>query len=267
MNEGAALRACAEGLWPRLEPLLPGLSIEVPERIASTNTALIERASGGDASPCLMVALEQTGGRGRLGRAWHAQPGASLAFSLALPFAPADWSGLSLAVGVALADALDPTETSRPPRIGLKWPNDLWLAGRKLGGILIETVAAGSARLAVIGIGLNIAPVDAPGASDGVACLRETTPDARADSVLAQVAEPLVKALRSFEAEGFAAFASRFAARDLLRGCSVTTTLPDAPEGTALGVAGNGALQLRTPRGVVEIASGEVSVRPATLQG
>ena len=101
------------------------------------------------------MAQEQTQGRGRQGRAWHALPGSSLTFSLGLSLAPQDWSGLSLAVGVALADALDPardqasgSETAAP-RILLKWPNDLWLrdgqaagGGRKLGGVLIETAHA-----------------------------------------------------------------------------------------------------------------------------
>ena len=87
--------------------------------------------------PCLRLADRQTVGRGRHGRQWQSAPGRSLTFSLALRLAAADWSGLSLAVGVAIADALDPLrDAGRQPvvpdattrmRIGLKWPNDLWL--------------------------------------------------------------------------------------------------------------------------------------------
>src|SRR5256885_9498073 len=124
----------AEALWEQLTPLLPGLSVEVVARISSTNTALLERARivtpaaeegdmaqvrrsvestafgrrAADLQPCLLVAEHQTHGRGRQGRVWQAAPGASLTFSLALPLAPKDWSGLSLAVGVTLAEALDP---------------------------------------------------------------------------------------------------------------------------------------------------------------
>ena len=65
-----------------------------------------------DVQPCLLVAEQQTRGRGRLGRGWIASAGASLTFSLALPLAPEEWSGLSLAVGLALAEALDPTAAS-----------------------------------------------------------------------------------------------------------------------------------------------------------
>ena len=286
----------AESLWQDLEPLLPGLSVEVVADTASTNTVLLERARvtmrdeadsefalvrrsresaafgrrAADVSPCLLVAEHQTGGRGRMGRAWTSARGASLTFSLSLPMAAADWSGLSLAVGVALADALDPHPQAGGPRIGLKWPNDLWLvggpnAGSKLGGILIESVTVGRHRLAVIGVGLNVQPQQQgtpPELTDGYACLQELDPTASAPDALARVARPLVRALVDFEHDGFAAFAPRFAARDLLRGRTVTTTLAEVPEGVAEGIDARGALRVRTPDGTVHsVISGEVSVR------
>ena len=282
----------AEALWQRLEPLLPGLSVEVVARSVSTNSALLERArvraepptdelvqvrrsieSGAfgrraaDVQPCLLVAEHQTGGRGRLGRTWQASIGASLTFSLSLPMSPADWSGLSLAVGVAIADALEPAGA----RVGLKWPNDLWLMdpaptpgappGRKLGGILIETVTAGPVRLAVIGIGLNITPQPLEDLSSGYACLQELDPDVTAPSALALVAEPLVRALKDFERHGFAPFAARYAARDLLRGRNVTTTQANVPHGVAAGISPTGALLVRDATELHEVSSGEVSVR------
>jgi len=130
-------------------------------------------AGGGLPRPwtsCLLVAQEQTQGRGRQGRAWHAQPGSSLTFSLGLRLAPQDWSGLSLAVGVALADALDPARgpssgsEDAAPRILLKWPNDLWLrdaqaagGGRKLGGVLIETATAWEVNPQTVEAGAQVA--------------------------------------------------------------------------------------------------------------
>jgi BirA family biotin operon repressor/biotin-[acetyl-CoA-carboxylase] ligase len=193
-----------------------------------------------------------------------------LTFSLALPMRMADWSGLSLAVGVALADALEPN--FRPDlqpgaaRIGLKWPNDLWLMdapgiGVKLGGILIETVAAGAQRLAVIGIGLNVLPLDQPEGTTEFGCLQSFEPQASAPALLERVALPLVRALKQFEREGFGAFAERYAARDLLRGQPVRTTLPEVPEGVAQGVTSDGALVVQTAAGQKHITSGEVSVR------
>lgn len=300
MPEQPIIHWGAEALWEQLVPLLPGLSVEVVHRATSTNTTLLERAraapdtraegadvqvrrsveSGAfgrravDLQPCLLVAEHQSAGRGRQGRPWQSAPGASLTFSLGLPLAATDWSGLSLAVGVALCDALAPP-TASGPQVGLKWPNDLWLMdgsahgapnGRKLGGILIETVSAGAAsstRLVIIGIGLNVLPFDAAEARTGFASLHELDAGATAPGVLAKIARPLVQALQQFEREGFAAFAERFAARDLLLGHMVRTTLPEVPEGVARGVSPQGALRVQTAAGIVSVSSGEVSVRLA----
>ena len=261
------LRWDTSALRQQLDPVLPGLSVEVLERTVSTNSMLLERARTIGVQPCLLVAEQQTGGRGRQGRVWHSAAGASLMFSLGLPLQVADWSGLSLAVGVAVADALDPAAIgSARHRIGLKWPNDLWLmdgagAGRKLGGILIETVAAGPQRLAVIGIGLNVRPLALGDASSGFASLQELDASATAPAVLQRIALPLLLALQRFEREGFGAFADRFGARDLLRGHPVRTTQPDVPEGVAQGVSAQGALLVQTADGVKPVSSGEVSVR------
>lgn len=291
----------AEALWRQLSPLLPGLSVEVVARSMSTNSELLERARlapsprasrfgaldeappprgagrrHDDARPCLLVAEEQLGGRGRLGRGWRSAAGTSLTFSLALPLAPADWSGLSLAVGVALAEALQPAAPDGgPPRLMVKWPNDLWLvddaagagapSGRKLGGVLIETLAVGARRLAVVGVGLNVAPLPAALAAElagGAACMREIDAGATPPDTLARVALPLLAALREFERDGYAAFAARFAARDLLRGRAVVTTHPAVPEGVARGTDARGALRVEAPDGWHALDSGDVSVRP-----
>jgi len=265
---GAGIHWGAEALWQQLEPLLPGLSVEVLPEVASTNTLLVERARA-DHAPCLLVAEAQTAGRGRLGRAWVSAPGASLTFSIALPLAPRSWSGLSLAVGLAVADALDPAPATSP-KIGLKWPNDLWLRNRKLGGILIETVVRGNERIVVAGIGLNLQPQ----AIDGTASLDEIDGgvDADAPAVLARIALPLVRALLDFQAHGFEAVAAAYARRDVLRGHAVHTiaggvaagVAADGGGGTAEGVDGDGALCVRNAAGELHrVVSGEVSVRLA----
>lgn len=291
----------AQALWQELVGLLPGLSVEVLASVDSTNTRLLERArllSGDrrgpvttpgdldavragdgrptphgrrqdDNRPALLVAELQTLGRGRQGRTWQSSAGRSLTFSLALPLHPPSWSGLSLAVGVALADALDPASGETPPRLWLKWPNDLWLMdapgrGRKLGGILIETMAVGERRMAVIGIGLNVLPrATTADLSSGYACLQELQADYDAPRALHRVAAPLVRALQTFGREGFAPFAAAFARRDLLFGQPVTTTLQGVPEGVAEGVDEQGALRVRVDgSGLHALVSGEVSVRP-----
>lgn len=276
-TDAPRLRWPVEALWAQLQTLRPGLSVEVAAELDSTSTRLLERARAGDTAPCLLVAERQTAGRGRLGRPWFSDAGdtasagatgpASLTVSLGLVLAPADWSGLSLAVGVALAESLHAS-------VKLKWPNDLWLtgadgAGRKLGGVLIETqslpadAAQAGARYAVIGIGINLdAPAARPELTLPAAGWRELEPAARAPELLARLAPPLLGALARFEQEGFAVFARRFKLRDALAGRPVTTTDAGLPQGRADGVDARGALRLLTDGGLRLLTSGEVSVRP-----
>jgi BirA family transcriptional regulator, biotin operon repressor / biotin---[acetyl-CoA-carboxylase] ligase len=248
----------AEAVWEAVSPLLPGFTVEVVPEVASTNSELMRRARAGRMEPVLLVAEQQTAGRGRLGRGWSSKAGESLTFSLGLPLAPADWSGLSLAVGVALAESLH-------PRIQLKWPNDLWLADRKLAGILIETASFGEGRdaqrYAVVGAGINIARPDDAGLSTPPAWLQELLPRVDAGQALLRVAEPLVQAILAFQTFGYAPFQSRFNARDALRDRPVA--LSDGTTGTAHGTSEAGALLVHTARGMNTVTSAEVSVRPA----
>ena len=247
----------AEAIWEAMAPLLPGFTVEVLPQVDSTSSELMRRLRAGQIEPTLLVAEQQTAGRGRMGRGWQSQIGDSLTFSLSLPLAPTDWSGLSLAVGVSVVESLH-------PELQLKWPNDVWLQGRKLGGILIETAgAAGAQRHAVIGIGINIATpaVDAAQALSTVpASLRELMPGIDAPAALLRLAEPLVRTVQAFEQQGFAPFQSRFARHDLLLGRPLT--LSSGVAGIGRGVDARGALQVMTDDGLQAITSAEVSVRP-----
>lgn len=263
----------AEALWEAVAPLWPGFTVEVLPEVDSTNSELMRRARAGQTEPVLLVAERQTAGRGRLGRAWHSDgpdapaPGsapalAALTFSLGLPLAPRDWAGLSLAVGTSLAESLD-------PQVRIKWPNDLWLHGRKLAGILIETAGAGSGsaapRYAVVGVGINLLPRAAQGLSTAPAWLQELLPGVDGPQALQRVLLPLVQALQAFESDGFAPFQARFQARDALRDLAVT--LSDGTIGTAHGVGEDGALLVHTSAGMQQITSSEVSVRPVGAAG
>ena len=277
----APIRWPAEAVWDAVAPLLPGFTVEVLPSIDSTNTELMRRARAGQTEPTLLVAEQQTAGRGRLGRVWQSDVGASLMLSLGLPMAPRDWSGLSLAVGVSVAESLQPTlpplEPVQPPRIGLKWPNDLWLSGdRKLGGILVETASfvapqavhpapahGTAARYVVVGIGINALPRSGEGMSMPPGSLQDVEPDLDAPAALLRIVPPLVAMLQGFEACGFAPVQPRFAARDVLQGRPVT--LSDGQTGTAHGVGEDGALLVHTAQGMQAVTSAEISVRPAVL--
>jgi len=259
----------SEAIWQAVSPLLPGFTIEVVPEIDSTNAELMRRLRADCADPVLLVAEHQTAGRGRMARPWHDRPGGAgqsgpgtLMFSLGLPLAPKDWSGLSLAVGWSLANSLHTD-------IRLKWPNDLWWQGRKLAGVLIETAnvknpAKAGSRYVVIGVGLNILRPEVAGLSTDPAGLTELLPGTRAMQALARVLAPLVETLQVFEQQGFAPFQQRFNARDALAQTSVD--LSDGQHGVALGVDPVGALQLQTPQGLQRVTSAEVSVRRARVQ-
>ena len=274
----------AEAIWEAIAPDLPGFSVEVLPQIDSTNSELMRRARAGRAEPVLLVAEQQTAGRGRLGRQWISDVGesfaagppqgetalsggsavraatsmgatSSLTFSLGLPLAPRDWSGLSLAVGVSVAQSLHPD-------LRLKWPNDLWWKGRKLAGILIETATVGqnpACRYAVVGVGINIQAPRAGGLATPPAWLQEVLPGVDAAQALLRIAAALVQTLKTFEGQGFAPFLGAFNARDALHGMAIT--LSDGGSGIAQGVDGTGALRVQTAQGLQAITSSEVSVR------
>ncbi len=265
-------------LQQQLQTLLPGLQVEWQAEATSTNSRLGGRPRQ-QRSPWLLVAETQTAGRGRLDRVWQAQAGASLTFSLGLPLRPRSWHALSLAVGVALADVLDPLPPDSPqrPALGLKWPNDLWLwegpgRGRKLGGVLIEIAGPQGQQYCVVGVGLNIAPFSpsslpepAAGAPQGGAspraCLQELHPGLTPAAALARVALALLQALLDFQAQGFAPQAAAYARRDLLQGQPVHSNGPPAAAGIAAGVDADGVLFLQDGPRLHRVLGSEVSVR------
>ncbi len=126
------------------------------ETVESTNDEVRQLAQSGAADGVIVIAERQTAGRGRRGAAWYSPPSESLTFSiLARPSEPKSlWPRLALAAGLALAEALE----SCGVEAGIKWPNDVWIRGKKAAGILVE---AGS-DFVVVGIGLNINSIHFP---------------------------------------------------------------------------------------------------------
>lgn len=252
------------------EMAVPGLTVHVVERCASTNSALL---AGEFEPPCLLAAEEQTAGRGRRGRRWYSARGASATFSVArLSRRPVrELAGLALVAGVAAAQALrvlGATETR------LKWPNDLVVGDDKLGGILVETrVAPGrnaGATLAVIGIGINCREsTQVQGrVRRGVTSLERSIGAPRRARVIAAVASRLTQALERFEAAGLEPTRPEWEALDALAGRRMRVRLADGRvlAGMASGLAQDGGLRLLTARGMRTVHSGTVvAARPLIM--
>ena len=246
----------------------PGSFIEVHAALDSTSSELLRRADHA-ADLTFVFAELQSAGRGRRGRVWLAPPALNLTFSVLKHFEHgfAALSGLSLAVGVAVAETL---AAAGVPRLALKWPNDLQADGRKLGGILIEL---GGEFLgpchAVIGVGINLRLPPALAAAAGqpvidLAALCGGTPPAR-NALAGQLAVALTQALEHFAARGFAPFAARYAALDALRDRALTVSGNRATfVAVGAGVDARGALRVRRDSGEIEcLDSAEITVRAA----
>ncbi len=144
---------------PALDPdriaVPQGWHLEITESTPSTNALIADRARAGAAQGLVAVTDHQTAGRGRLDRVWETPARTSLTFSVLLrPEIDAqDWTWLPLLTGYAVQAAL----ADRLPDIALKWPNDVLVEERKVGGILVERIETPSGPAAVVGIGINVA--------------------------------------------------------------------------------------------------------------
>ena len=240
-------------------------TLDFVEHCASTNDSLSARPPVKNAMEVLL-AHRQTAGRGRRGRSWLAQPGQGLTFSCRWtpPEHAPPLSGLSLSVGLAVAEAL---QSLGARGIALKWPNDLLANGGKLAGILIE-LASGQhrTRSVFIGIGLNLrsAPGELPFTATALHAHMDTPPPDEA--ILARILLRLHARLQDFADGGFACMRDAWQANDAFAARSVRISGEGIDcEGTCEGVDHDGALLLRTSSGAQKrILSGDVSLRVAT---
>ncbi len=245
------------------------LDVRVLDTCPSTNTALLaEVGAAGTAAArgALLLAEEQTAGRGRRGRRWLSCVGTGLALSIArrMVCEPGTLATLSLAAGVACVRALRDLGATD---VALKWPNDLLVGGAKLGGILAETRIRRAELGAVIGVGLNcrMAPGLEVRLGRRVASLRDClSPLPPRNVIAARIAAELFDVLDLFEAQGDGAFARGFKSDwetlDAYRGQRLRVRLADGRivAGIADGLAEDGGLRLRTRAGVRAIRGGRV---------
>jgi len=241
---------------------LRDLPIEVFDVTISTNALARDAASGGARHGTVFVADAQTAGLGRGGKPWFSPPGVGIWMSVVLtPELPVARLGLlPLAVGAGAARAL---EASSGKRIGLKWPNDLLIGAKKVGGILLESgVRADRLVWAVAGIGINVAtdprafPPDLRGTATSLEA--EGAPRLARELLFARVLAEVLRMVRGLE-EGPAEVHAEFRARDALAGRTVRIDQDGARlVGVAEGIAEGGALRVRSGEDVALVHHGTI---------
>lgn len=247
-----------------LDNLAARFDIDVLAECDSTNSRLLARAEAGAPSGTVIAAQRQTAGRGRRGRHWLAATGRSLTFSLLWRFPPnTALDGLSLAVGVALADALASLGIGG---VQLKWPNDILLDGRKLAGVLIEIPSGARPEAAVIGIGMNLRAL--PDMPDELRATTATLDEAgiavpSPNILLAHLLTALYGRLTDFVRDGFAGCRPDWLRRHAWpdRPVRVLGDFGPPVDGLCRGVDVDGALLLETAAGLQRIVSGDVTLR------
>lgn len=244
-------------------------SLEVVWEIESTNATLLAAPAPPANIFDLLFTENQIAGRGRRGRSWSAALGGSVCFSIATSYdtVPRELPALTLAIGVCVLRVL---RAHGAIELLLKWPNDLQLAGQKIGGILVElrAEASGPAQV-VVGIGLNLKlpselrlQIEASGtkaadlSSSGIRLSER-------NALVAEIAGSCITGLSQFNREGFAPFLNDWRAADALRNQSVRVLQPSGElVGTARGIDAHGVLQVETSdQKIILISAGEVSVR------
>jgi BirA family biotin operon repressor/biotin-[acetyl-CoA-carboxylase] ligase len=246
-----------------------GWQINYFDEVGSTQRVAAEMAGQGAPQGTVVVAELQNAGRGRLGRSWHSPPGVNLYTTIILrPKIPlVEVPRLSLVAGVAAAEAL---ETVAPGIVTLKWANDLWLNGRKTGGIIAEAITDSRQRLSCvllgIGLNLNLALEDIPDdLRDKATSVRIATGrECSRPEIAAALFNRLHSRYMEAEAQGFPAVRPVFERYMALKGRRVTVVEAGSPTvGVVRGVGVDGALLLETEAGTVRVMAGDVTVEGA----
>ena len=241
--------------------------LEIFQSIDSTNRYARERAEAEAISGAVVLAENQTAGRGRLGKTWVSPFAANLYMSIVWNFDQGAESlqGLSLAVGVGVRRTL--VELGLQD-VQLKWPNDIYIGGKKLGGILLEMIGDPNGRCTVIiGIGLNVAmpSLAAQEIDQAWTDLQAQSPSPISRNTLtAKLVVTLFLLLKDFQRVGFKAYRDEWEEADFLKNLPGTVrTVKEGISGVVLGVDDSGALRLALPDGEVKrFIGGELSLGP-----
>jgi BirA family biotin operon repressor/biotin-[acetyl-CoA-carboxylase] ligase len=243
----------AEQISAQLRTVRFGRPLHVYAVVTSTNDAARELAAGGAGEGAAVLALEQSRGRGRLGRIWQSPPGGLYLSIVLRPAFPMErWPLIGLACSLGAAAAAE-RHAGLPVR--LKWPNDLLLDGRKLGGVLIETVG----DVAVCGIGLNVIPPSEFMPPAEAAWLAERNP---AVSLTAIIPDVLLECERRYHSLGAdpVATLTEWRVKSYTLGGRVYIEGATPVEGIAEDIDTDGALLVRTSSGLRRVVAGEIPI-------
>ncbi len=242
--------------------------IHVHKTVDSTNSWLTDRlrkdadsTRGGE----VCLAESQTAGRGRRGRSWVSPASGNVYLSLSWRVLreEQDSGAVTLAIGLAVAEALGEASGAR---VGLKWPNDLYVGKRKLGGILVELVVRTSGSYWVVGVGVNLEAVDLDSHASPLSVgMAEFWPEVRQNRnrLAGAIIDSVLQACMRYEDAGFAAVQDRWAAYDVTRGKELDVYSADGRvmHGIGAGVDARGRLRVLCAGGECWLDAGEVSLR------
>lgn len=269
-QKGYRLISIPDILYP--EEILPALKTKYMGRviihcgsISSTNELARKRAASGDGEGLIVIAEEQTGGKGRLGRKWVTPKSAAIAMSIVLTpgTAPSEAPGITLVTGLAVCRAI---KSSTGLKAEIKWPNDIIINGKKVCGILTEMSASlDRVNYVIVGVGVNVNIYEFPDDIKDIAtslCIETGSRVSRKD-VLSSILLEFEKLYEEFKKTGFNKIIGPYKESCATLGKAVRViSVSESFEGQAVDVARDGALIVRRSDGEVRrVLSGDVSVR------
>lgn len=262
----------AENPYQSIEKGAPGTigwRIHYFKEVSSTQDHAAQLARQGTPQGTVVIAEEQTKGRGRMGRSWHSPAGLNLYMTIVLrPSIPiVEVPRLSLVAGIGLAEAVS---QFAPGIVALKWPNDLWLRERKAAGIIAEAITDRNNQLDCvllgIGVNVNLKPSEIPQElrSKATSIRIETGTSVSRLGLAVALFDRLQIRYREMEQGGFGALREAWESYSAL--AHRTVTVVDGSTrivGRVCGIDSDGALLLETPSGRLRILTGDVSIEGA----
>jgi BirA family biotin operon repressor/biotin-[acetyl-CoA-carboxylase] ligase len=250
---------------PWLETETLGCRIVFREEVESTNDLASELAGEGEPEGLVVIADQQSAGKGRMDRRWISPPGQNLYLSVVLRPAVSPWQAPQMAIVVVTAVVRTIEALAEGIRLGIKWPNDVVCNGRKLAGILCELSSdLDMVHYLVAGIGINVNMKDLDGELEGRATslLEETGKEHSRPQMAGRLLNELERSYSRWLEQGLSGFIPFWEDRSVLTGKTVVIETPSGNlTGRAIRLSPSGGLEIERPDGsVMEVLSGDVHI-------